>query len=359
MVTEPAPDQAPSTEPLLSVNDLHVAFDTEEGLVSAVRGVSWEVFPGEVLGIVGESGSGKSVSVSAILGLLRSPPATVSGGPIMFGGRDLLSLSERRLQPVRGKEIAMIFQDPMTAFNPVQTIGKQISEALLVHDDSLSARAARRTSIELLGMVGVPSPTERYSQFPHEYSGGMRQRAMIAMAIANRPRLLIADEPTTALDVTIQAQILELLELVRKETDAATILITHDLGVIAEVADRVLVMYAGKVVESTPILPLFQSPRHPYTLGLLGSLPRIGVRMDELFSIPGQPPSLNRIPSGCAFAPRCSLSKGRDICRQELPELVAVNGGPQLAACHFTAEMEHEAASVSDRVGHDVRAGRE
>lgn len=296
---------------LLSVNDLHVSFKGEEETVQAVRGVSWDIKPGEVLGIVGESGSGKSVSVSSILGLLPSPPAVISGGPVTFDGEDLLRLSERQLRTIRGKKIAMIFQDPMTAFNPVKTIGHQISEAIRVHDRAVSRSAARDRSIELLSMVGVPDPRARYSQYPHEYSGGMRQRAMIAMAIANRPRLLIADEPTTALDVTIQAQILELLAVVRAETDAATILITHDLGVIAEVADRVIVMYAGKVVESTSALSLFASPRHPYALGLLGSLPRLEVRMDALYSIPGQPPDMAHPPPGCAFAARCSLSRGR------------------------------------------------
>lgn len=346
-----------NSAPLLSVNDLHVTFHGDEGTVQAVRGVTWEVRPGEVLGIVGESGSGKSVSVSSILGLLPSPPAVVSGGPVEFGGRDLLTLSERELRTIRGKEIAMIFQDPMTAFNPVKTIGRQIDEAIRVHDRSVSRAAARARSIELLGLVGVPSPAARYRQFPHEYSGGMRQRAMIAMAIANRPKLLIADEPTTALDVTIQAQILELLEVVRSETNAATILITHDLGVIAEVADRVLVMYAGKVVESTSILPLFQHPSHPYTLGLLGSLPRLDTRMDKLFSIPGQPPDMAHPPRGCAFAPRCTLSNGRSICRESEPELTAVGDG--WSACHFVDEMEQATRIVAEQIGTDLGAGKD
>ncbi|MEX1004190.1 MAG: ABC transporter ATP-binding protein [Acidimicrobiia bacterium] len=346
-------------EPLLSVTDLHVTFHGDEATVHAVRGVTWDIRPGEVLGIVGESGSGKSVSVSSILGLLPSPPAVVTGGPVMFGGRDLLTMPERELRAIRGNEIAMIFQDPMTAFNPVQTIGRQISEAIRVHDHSVSRSAARSRSIELLELVGVPSPADRYSQFPHEYSGGMRQRAMIAMAIANQPRLLIADEPTTALDVTIQAQILELLEVVREETDAATILITHDLGVIAEVADRVLVMYAGKIVESTGILPLFQSPRHPYTLGLLGSLPRLDDRLETLLSIPGQPPDMAYIPRGCAFAPRCSLSHGRVECRQREPDLMDCGDLGQRAACHFSDEMDQEADKVAAQVGRDVRVAKE
>lgn len=352
MVVEASPNTA-----LLSVNDLHVTFHSDDGTVQAVRGVSWAIRPGEVLGIVGESGSGKSVSVSSILGLLPSPPAVVAGGPVTFGGRNLLEMSERELRVIRGRDIAMIFQDPMTAFNPVKTIGHQIAEAIRVHDRTVSRAAARDRSIELLAMVGVPGPEARFSQFPHEYSGGMRQRAMIAMAIANQPKLLIADEPTTALDVTIQAQILELLDVVREETDAATVLITHDLGVIAEVADRVLVMYAGKVVESTSILPLFQNPRHPYTLGLLASLPRLDTRMDTLFSIPGQPPDMAHVPPGCAFAPRCYLSQGRSVCREVVPELVQVEG--TWSACHFVDEMEEANRDVSSEIGIDVRVGKE
>ena len=343
--------------PLLSVNDLHVTFHGDEGTVEAVRGVTWDISPGEVLGIVGESGSGKSVSVSSILGLLPSPPAEISGGPVMFGDKNLLGLPERELRHIRGKQIAMIFQDPMTAFNPVKTIGQQIREAIRVHDKSVSRSAAKHRTIELLSMVGVPGPKARYSQYPHEYSGGMRQRAMIAMAIANQPRLLIADEPTTALDVTIQAQILELLEVVRTETDAATILITHDLGVIAEVADRVVVMYAGKVVESTSVRSLFEHPHHPYTLGLLGSLPRLDAEMETLYSIPGQPPDMAHAPTGCAFASRCSLSQGRALCVDSVPELVKV--GDSWSACHFVDEMEFATQSVSQAIGVDIRIGKE
>jgi oligopeptide/dipeptide ABC transporter ATP-binding protein len=344
-------------EPVLSVRNLSTDFETEEGTVHAVRDVSWDIYPGEILGVVGESGSGKSVSVTSLLGLLPSPPAVVSGGPVLFQGRDLLTMPPRQLRKIRGREIAMIFQDPMTSFNPVQTIGRQISEAIRVHNQSVSGKAARSRAIELLAMVGVPSPQVRYSQFPHEYSGGMRQRAMIAMAMANQPKLLIADEPTTALDVTIQAQVLEILQLVQRETDAATILITHDLGIIAELADRVLVMYAGKIAESAGVLPLFQTPRHPYTLGLLGSLPRMDTHMDELLSIPGQPPSLSSPPVGCAFHPRCHLSRGREECCALEPALLPVNGGGHRAACHFSDEMDREALEVSARVGVDVRAG--
>ncbi len=344
------------SSPLISVNDLSVTFATESGTVRAVQNVSWDVHPGEVLGVVGESGSGKSVSVKSLLGLLASPPATVSGGPVTFEGRDLLTLRKRERRRIRGREISMIFQDPMSAFNPVQSIGKQITEAIRVHDRSVTRAAARTRVIELLDMVGVPSPDVRFSQFPYEYSGGMLQRAMIAMAMANRPKLIIADEPTTALDVTIQAQIVELFEALLRETSAAMILITHDLGLIAELADRVLVMYAGRVVEASPIIPLFAAPQHPYTLGLLASLPRIDTRLETLMSIPGQPPSLSSPPSGCAFHPRCHLAQGREICRTEVPTLVGVGPG-RTTACHFHDEMDHETDSVSSEIGIDIRKG--
>lgn len=342
---------------LLSVNDLHVTFHGDEGTVHAVRGVTWEIRPGEILGIVGESGSGKSVTVSSILGLLPSPPAVIEGGPVMFQGRNLLDIEEKELNSMRGSDVSMIFQDPMTAFNPVKTIGNQIVEAIRVHDRSISRAAAKDRTIELLDAVGVPGPTARFSQFPHEYSGGMRQRAMIAMAIANRPKLLIADEPTTALDVTIQAQILELLDVVQRETDAATILITHDLGVIAEVADRVLVMYAGKVVESTQALPLFQRPAHPYTVGLLGSLPRLDVRAETLYSIPGQPPDMALVPPGCSYAPRCELSRGRAVCRTAVPELRRV--GESWSACHFAEEVGQATNRISEVIGLDITASED
>ena len=345
-------------QPLLSVRNLTTTFKTESGIVNAVRGVSWDVYPGEVLGVVGESGSGKSVSMASIMGLVPSPPGTVTGDSVAFDGKNLLELKNRDMRRIRGKEITMIFQDPMTSFNPVKTIGHQISEAIRVHDSTVSRKAARARSIELLSLVGVPSPDTRYSQFPHEYSGGMRQRAMIAMAIANQPKLIIADEPTTALDVTIQAQILDVLRVIQAETDAATILITHDLGLIAEMSDRVLVMYAGKVVESADVLSLFQNPKHPYTLGLLASLPRIDTRLESLLSIPGQPPSLTSPPPGCSFHPRCDLTRGRTPCHTvEPPLLPVIEGSNHFTACHFSDEMEDEAQAVSDKVGLDVRAG--
>ena len=354
METTPASDRR---EPLLSVQNLSTTFRTESGLVQAVRSVSWDIYPGEFLGVVGESGSGKSVTMASIMGLTPSS-ATVTADGVIYDGKNLLTLREREMRRIRGKEITMIFQDPMTSFNPVRTIGHQIAEGIRVHDSKVSRKAAKARAIELLALVGVPSPDTRYAQFPHEYSGGMRQRAMIAMAIANRPRLIIADEPTTALDVTIQAQILDVLSLIREETDAATILITHDLGLIAEMSDRVLVMYAGKVVETADVFSLFEGPRHPYTLGLLASLPRIDTKLDSLLSIPGQPPSLTSPPPGCAFHPRCELSRGRTVCRTDQPPLAPAGADLlHLAACHFTDEMDEEAEAVSQRVGLDVRSG--
>ena len=349
--------QSKDRQPLLSVRNLNTRFRTESGIVQAVRGVNWEIYPGEFLGVVGESGSGKSVSMASVMGLVPSPPGTVEADAVMFEGRDLLSLPEREMRRIRGQDVTMIFQDPMTSFNPVKTIGHQISEAILVHDSKATRRSAKKRAIELLAMTGVPSPDVRYAQFPHEYSGGMRQRAMIAMAIANQPKLIIADEPTTALDVTIQAQILDVLRLIQEETDAATILITHDLGLIAEMSDRVLVMYAGKVVETADVFELFGNPQHPYTLGLLASLPRIDTRVDSLLSIAGQPPSLTSPPPGCSFHPRCDLSHGRIECRTEEPPLLAANGSNEhLTACHFYEEMGTEVELVSDIVGTDVRS---
>ncbi len=327
------------TDVVLEVSNLSTSFELEESTINAVRDVSWSLRSGEIVGVVGESGSGKSVSMLSMLGLLPSPPAQISGGPVTFAGKDLLTLSDKELRNLRGDEITLIFQDPMTSFNPVRTIGDQISEVIRVHNRDKSAAEIRDRAIELLTLVGVPSPETRLRQYPHEYSGGMRQRAMIAMAIANEPKVIIADEPTTALDVTIQAQILELLEVVRRETGAAIVLITHDLGLIAEVADRVLVMYAGKVVESTDVQTLFSDPQHPYTLGLLASLPRIDMPNGELYSIPGQPPNPAALPSGCAFAERCELSRGRAECTDIQPPLDLVNDD-HLVACHFSDEVD-------------------
>jgi oligopeptide/dipeptide ABC transporter ATP-binding protein len=323
-------------DPILSIRDLTVEFGTDDGVVRAVTGVSYDLQPGETLGIVGESGSGKSVSVLTMLGLIPQPPGRVAAGEALYNGRDLLKLPKKQLRAIRGGEISMIFQDPMTSLNPVFTIGDQISEALVTH--GTGEKEARRRTIELLELVGVPFPERRVDQYPHEFSGGMRQRGMIAMAIANQPKILIADEPTTALDVTIQAQIVEVLRAAQEETHAATILITHDLGLIAELADRVVVMYAGRVVELADVYTIFNSPRHPYTIGLMSSLARLDADQEWLHPIPGQPPSLISPPSGCAFHPRCSHSEGRLVCRTDVPPLRPVDG-PHLSACHFAEEL--------------------
>ncbi len=298
-------------EPVLSIRDLVVEFGTEDGVVHAVDGISYDVFPGETLGIVGESGSGKSVSTLSILGLIPQPPGRIVSGTAMFKGKDLLKLKKKELRKFRGDEVAMVFQDPMTSLNPVLRIGDQLGEAITTHYPKEPDDKVKERVIDLLRLVGVPNPDVRYTQYPHEFSGGMRQRAMIAMAIANSPSLLIADEPTTALDVTIQAQVLEVLKTVQVETHAATILITHDLGIVAELCERVLVMYAGKIVEYGDVHTIFQNPRHPYTIGLMDSLPKLTEDEEWLRPILGQPPSLINRPSGCAFHPRCFLSQGR------------------------------------------------
>jgi oligopeptide/dipeptide ABC transporter ATP-binding protein len=334
-------------EPVLSIRDLTVKFDTEDGVVHAVTDVSYDLRPGEVLGVVGESGSGKSVSMLSILGLIPVPPGRIVSGAAILQGEDLLKVPRRRLREIRGGPMAMIFQDPMTSLNPVLTVGDQISEAITVHNRGLSEDAARKRTIELLELVGVPLAERRVNQFPHELSGGMRQRAMIAMAIANDPSVLVADEPTTALDVTIQAQIIEVLKAAQRETNAAIVLITHDLGLIAELADRVVVMYAGRVVELSDVFSIFDAPRHPYTVGLLKSLARLDADTDRLEPIPGQPPSLITPPPGCAFHPRCSLSEGRAICRTEVPELRQVGDVEHRSACHFAEEL----ATGRPRVG--------
>lgn len=339
----PSDDRAP----VLSVRDLTTTFTMDTGVVHAVRGVSFDLFPGEILGVVGESGSGKSAMVNSVMGLLRSPPAAVTGGPVTFGGRNLLTESRSALRRIRGEEIAMIFQDPMTSFNPVRTIGQQIAEAVLVHH-RVSRRAARDRAVQLLSLVGVPSPQVRFRQFPHEFSGGMRQRAMIAMAMANEPRVLIADEPTTALDVTVQAQILEVLKTAQAETDAAIILITHDLGLVAEMADRVLVMYGGRIVETADVFTLFEQPGHPYTTGLLASLPRLDSEGGELTAIPGRPPSLSPPPVGCSFRPRCSLSAGRERCATDDPALVEI-GARHRSACHFARELQTATTATGEQ----------
>jgi oligopeptide/dipeptide ABC transporter ATP-binding protein len=339
-----------AVEPLLSIRDLAVEFRTEDGIVHAVDGISYDVFPGETLGIVGESGSGKSVSTMALLGLIPQPPGRIASGTADFKGKDLLKMTPRELREFRGDEVAMVFQDPMTSLNPVLKIGFQLGEAIKTHYPKTSDATVRSRVIDLLRLVGVPNPDTRVDQYPHEFSGGMRQRAMIAMSIANSPSLLIADEPTTALDVTIQAQVLEVLKTVQEETQAATILITHDLGIVAEMCDRVLVMYAGRIVESGDVHTIFRSPRHPYTVGLLDSLPKLTEDEEWLRPIPGSPPSLINRPSGCAFHPRCFLSQGRQQCREEVPTLHSAEGEGHAAACHFADELIGHQSKFSDPV---------
>ena len=294
-----------SPAPLLSVRDLRVGFATEGGLLQAVDGVSFELAPGEVLAIVGESGSGKSVTAQTIIGLTRSPNARIEGS-VRLGDEELLSAGDAEIRRLRGERVAMVFQDPMTSFNPVYRLGAQIAEAIRAHRPETSKQEARARTIELFEAVGIPNAERRVDAYPHEFSGGMRQRAMIAMALALEPEVLIADEPTTALDVTIQAQVLRLLEDLNRERNLATILITHDLGVVAEMADRVLVMYAGKVVEEGNLDEIFYDPQHPYTWGLLGSLTRLDrPRPRRMPQISGVPPSLLELPAGCPFRPRC------------------------------------------------------
>jgi oligopeptide transport system ATP-binding protein len=335
-------------EPVLSIRDLVVEFKTDDGIVHAVDDITYDVYPGETLGIVGESGSGKSVSTLSILGLIPQPPGRIVSGEAMFKGRDLLKLKKKELQQFRGEEVAMVFQDPMTSLNPVLKVGFQLGEAIKTHHPKESDDRVKSRVIELLRLVGVPNPETRYHQYPHEFSGGMRQRAMIAMSIANSPSLLIADEPTTALDVTIQAQVLEVLKTVQAETNAATILITHDLGIVAELCERVLVMYAGRIVESGDVYTIFQSPRHPYTIGLMDSLPKLTEDEEWLRPIPGAPPSLINRPSGCAFHPRCFLSQGRLRCRDEVPALHTAEGSGHRAACHFSEELVGRASKFAE-----------
>ncbi|WBB79318.1 ABC transporter ATP-binding protein [Micromonospora sp. WMMD882] len=325
--------------PYLRVSELRVRFGTEDGVVRAVDGVSFAVGRGRTLGIVGESGSGKSVTSLAVLGL-HDPRRAVVSGEIWVGGRQVVGLPEERVRRLRGREVAMIFQDPLSALHPYFSVGRQVAEAYRVHHPGVSRRQARARAVEMLGRVGIPQPGRRFAQFPHEFSGGMRQRVMIAMALVNDPRLLIADEPTTALDVTVQAQILDLLADLQGEFGSAIVLITHDLGVVAQVADEVLVMYAGRVVEHGPVGEVLRSPEHPYTWGLLGSVPSLrGDAEADLTPIAGNPPSLIDLPSGCAFHPRCRWADRTDgRSRSVVPELLPVAGEPgHRVACHLPA----------------------
>ncbi len=324
-------------ERLLEVKDLKVQFATEDGIVRAVDGVDFTLDRGEVLGIVGESGSGKSVTSMTILGLTRGTNARFEG-EVLYKGQDLITQSESRLRDVRGAEIAMIFQDPMTSLNPVYKVGAQICEAIRAHED-ISSRNARQRAVELLRQVGIPNPQQRVDDFPHQFSGGMRQRAMIAMALSCNPDVLIADEPTTALDVTIQAQILELIDKLKDDFDSAVILITHDLGVVAEVADEILVMYAGRVVEHGGKRDIFYDPQHPYTWGLLGSIPRLDrPKPERLHSIQGSPPSLINLPRGCKFRPRCPHAFEK--CQEEPALENRVDTKGHLDRCWLTLDQK-------------------
>jgi peptide/nickel transport system ATP-binding protein len=318
--------------PLLDVRDLKTHFHTDDGIVHAVDGVTFSVEQGKTLGIVGESGSGKSVTCLTVMGL-HNRRTTMISGEALWKGEDLVQMSPRRLRDIRGNEIAMIFQDPMTSLNPVHTIGRQLVEAIQVHRQ-VSTRNAKARALELLKAVGIPRAERRVDDYPHQFSGGMRQRVMIAMALVNDPDLLIADEPTTALDVTTQAQILDLMARLQREFGSAIILITHDLGVVAEVADEVVVMYAAKIAERGPVERLFNRPHHPYTWGLLGSLPRLDADLERLVQIPGQPPSLLNPPRGCRFHPRCAYVMS--VCAMEVPPLEPVSDDPaHLQACHL------------------------
>jgi oligopeptide/dipeptide ABC transporter ATP-binding protein len=330
--------------PLLQVTDLNVRFPTEDGLVHAVRGVDYTLRSGEVLGIVGESGSGKSVTSLAVMGLL--PGSARVTGSVKYRGQELLGQNDRSMSRIRGKGVSMIFQDPMTSLDPVYKVGAQIEETLRVHDKSLSSKASEARAVELLELVGIPNAADRVRSYPHEFSGGMRQRVVIAIAMANQPEVIIADEPTTALDVTVQAQILEVLQTALQETGAAMVMITHDLGVVAGIADRVLVMYAGRPVEVGSVEDIYYEPRMPYTLGLLGSLPRLDAPTRErLTPIVGAPPSMVAMPPGCPFAPRCPLHIAQ--CDEGEPPLLQVGPGHS-AACIRTEKVERAHGSAAE-----------
>ncbi|MFE7215645.1 ABC transporter ATP-binding protein [Streptomyces sp. NPDC001698] len=319
---------------LLEVRDLHVEFRTRDGVVHAVNGVGYEVDAGETLAVLGESGSGKSVTAQAVMGILDVPPGRISGGRILFRGRDLLKLKEDERRRIRGAEMAMIFQDALSSLNPVLTVGDQLGEMFIVHR-GMSRKDARARAVELMDRVRIPAARQRVRDYPHQFSGGMRQRIMIAMALALEPALIIADEPTTALDVTVQAQVMDLLAELRREYRMGLVLITHDLGVVADVADRIAVMYAGRIVESAPVHDIYKAPAHPYTRGLLDSIPRLGHKGRELYAIRGLPPNLRAIPPGCAFHPRCPMA--RDVCRTDVPPLYEVSES-RASACHFWRE---------------------
>ncbi|NUQ99187.1 MAG: ABC transporter ATP-binding protein [Streptomyces sp.] len=322
---------------LLEVRDLHVEFRTRDGVAKAVNGVDYGVDAGETLAVLGESGSGKSVTAQAVMGILDMPPGRITGGEILFQGKDLLKLKEEERRKVRGAEMAMIFQDALSSLNPVLSVGDQLGEMFVVHR-GMSRKDARAKAVDLMERVRIPAARERVKDYPHQFSGGMRQRIMIAMALALEPALIIADEPTTALDVTVQAQVMDLLAELQREYNMGLILITHDLGVVADVADRIAVMYAGRIVESAPVHDIYKVPAHPYTKGLLESIPRLDQKGQELYAIKGLPPNLMHIPPGCAFHPRCPMAQ--DVCRTDEPPLYEVNGEEpdRRSACHFWRE---------------------
>ncbi|WMX45223.1 ABC transporter ATP-binding protein [Streptomyces roseicoloratus] len=342
--TVPAPRGGDHTGPLLEVRDLHVEFHTRDGVAKAVNGVNYSVNAGETLAVLGESGSGKSVTAQAIMGILDMPPGKIPQGEILFRGQDMLKMSNEERRKIRGRKIAMIFQDALSSLNPVLSVGYQLGEMFRVHQ-GLSKKDATARAIELMDRVKIPAAKARVSDYPHQFSGGMRQRIMIAMALALEPDLIIADEPTTALDVTVQAQVMDLLAELQQEFNMGLILITHDLGVVADVADKIAVMYAGRIVEQAPVHELYKRPAHPYTRGLLDSIPRLDQKGQELYAIKGLPPNLLKIPSGCAFNPRCP--KATDLCHTEVPPLVPVTeqDGTELpgrkSACHFWKETIH------------------
>ncbi|GAA2902998.1 ABC transporter ATP-binding protein [Streptomyces violaceus] len=345
MAERPAPDGSQDTgRPLLEVRDLHVEFHTRDGVAKAVNGVNYSVSAGETLAVLGESGSGKSVTAQAIMGILDMPPGRIPKGEILFRGQDMLKMSNEERRKIRGSKIAMIFQDALSSLNPVLSVGYQLGEMFRVHQ-GMSKKDAKAKAIELMDRVKIPAAKERVGDYPHQFSGGMRQRIMIAMALALEPDLIIADEPTTALDVTVQAQVMDLLAELQREYNMGLILITHDLGVVADVADKIAVMYAGRIVETAPVHELYKRPAHPYTKGLLDSIPRLDQKGQELYAIKGLPPNLLRIPTGCAFNPRCP--QAQDVCRTDIPALhpVAERDGTELAgrgsACHFWKETIH------------------
>ncbi|BBA99859.1 putative peptide ABC transporter ATP-binding protein [Actinacidiphila reveromycinica] len=335
-VTDERPGAAApaSTTPLLDVRDLHVEFHTRDGVARAVNGVNYSVRAGETLAVLGESGSGKSVTAQTVMGILDMPPGRITHGEILFQGQDMLKMSAEQRRRIRGRKIAMIFQDALSSLNPVLSVGYQLGEMFRVHQ-GLSRRQARAKAVELMDRVRIPAAKDRVGDYPHQFSGGMRQRIMIAMALALEPDLIIADEPTTALDVTVQAQVMDLLAELQREYHMGLILITHDLGVVADVADKIAVMYAGRIVETSPVHDIYRSPAHPYTKGLLQSIPRLDRKGQELYAIKGLPPNLTRIPGGCAFHPRCPIA--RDVCRTEVPPLHTV-GAERGSACHFWKE---------------------